>query len=91
MLEIYGTILGEGQIVATGHFCMLCKRRVFERISLDFEPLRFVYDPPQRLGNEVLFWFTAQELGFKCRIDGNVLCGHLPQFPLKMIQEKYEE
>lgn len=89
--DVYGKILGEGQIVATGHFCMLCKRQIFERTSPDFEPLRFVYEAPQRLANEVLFWFTAQELGFECRIDGSVLCGHLPQFPLEMLQAEYEE
>jgi len=88
--DVYGKVLGEGQIVATGHFCMLCKRRVFERASPDSKPLRFIFEPPQRLGNEVLFWYTAQELGFECRIDGSILCGHLPEFPLKMMQEEYE-
>ncbi len=84
--QVYGKIWGEGQIIATGHFCMLCKRRVFE----GDEPLRFVYEPPQRLGNEVLFWQTAQELGFTCRINGEVLCGHTPQFPLEMIKKEFE-
>jgi hypothetical protein len=87
--EVYGKILGEDRIIATGHFCMLCKRRVFEAVSSDHEPLRFIYEPPQRLANEVLFWQSAQELGFTCRINGNVLCGHLPQFPLEMVQEEY--
>ena len=86
--EVCDKILGEGQIIATGHFCLLCKRHVFERTSPDSEPLRFIYDPPQRLGSEVLFWYTAQERGFKCRIDGSIICGHLPEFPLKMMQEE---
>jgi hypothetical protein len=87
--EVYGKIIGGDRIIATGHFCMLCKRRVFEPTA-NYESLRFVYEPPQRLANEVLFWQTAQELGFVCRIHGGVLCGHLPQFPLKMMQEEFE-
>ena len=90
MHEVYDKIFGEDQIVATGHFCMLCKRRVFEQVSPESEALRFIYEPPQRLANEVLFWYTAQELGFECRIDGSILCGHLPQFPLEMMREEYE-
>jgi len=89
MRDVLGKILGEDRIIATGHFCMLCKRHVFEAVSPDHEPLRFIYDPPQRLANEVLFWQTAQELGFICRIHGGVLCGHLPQFPLEMLVEEY--
>lgn len=87
--DVRDEILGEDQIIATGHFCMLCKRRVFERVTPDSEPLRFIYDPPQRLTNEVLFWYTAQELGFECRIDGSILCGHQPEFPLQMMQKEY--
>jgi len=90
MKDVYGKIMGGDQIVATGHFCMLCKRRVFEKFSDLYEPLRFIYEPPQRLGNEVLFWYTAQELGFICRIHGSVLCGHLPHFPLEMMKEEWE-
>lgn len=88
--DILGKILGEDRIVATGHFCLLCKRRVFEAVSPDHKPLRFIYEPPQRLGNEVLFWQTAQELGFTCRIHGGVIVGHLPEFPLEALREEYE-
>lgn len=88
--DAYGKIFGEDRIIATGHFCMLCKRHVFEPSSPEKPPLRFVYDPPQRLTNEVLFWQTAQELGFKCRINGEVLCGHLPNFPLELILGDFE-
>ena len=84
--DVYGKTLGEDRIIATGHFCMLCKRRVFEGAP----PLRFIYEPPQRLANEVLFWQTAQELGFTCRINGSVLCGHLPEFSLKTMLEEFE-
>jgi len=87
MREVVGKILGENQTIATGHFCMLCKRRVFEEHWSRSEPLRFVYNPPQRIGNEVLFWQTAQEMGFVCRIDGSILCGHIPEFPLEMMKE----
>jgi len=88
--DVYGKILGGERPIATGHFCMLCKRRVFEQFSPPYKPLRFIYNPPQRIGNEVLFWQTAQEMGFVCQIHGGVLCGHLPQFPLKAMQEEFE-
>lgn len=80
--DIYGKVIGGDRTIATGHFCMLCKRRVFERFSSKYEPLRFRYDPPQKLGSEIVFWQDAQELGFICRIHGGVLVGHLPEFPL---------
>ena len=89
MNEVLGKILGGDQIVATGHFCMLCKRRVFEKFSPLYEPLRFIYEPPTRITNEVLFWQMAQELGFICRIHGGVLCGHLPEFPLAVLQKEF--
>jgi len=86
MNQAYGKIIGGDQVIATGHFCLLCKRRVFERFSPKFEPLRFKFDPPQKHGSEVVFWEEAQELGFICRVHGNVLCGHNPEFPLIMLE-----
>jgi len=90
MKDVFGKIIGGDRTIATGHFCMLCKRRVFEQFSPLYEPLRFKYDPPQKLGSEILFWQDAQELGFVCRIDGSVLCGHLPEFPLVMLEKEYD-
>ena len=90
MKDVVGKIMGGEEILVTGHFCMLCKRRVFEKFSPSFEPLRFKYDPPQEEGSEIVFWKEAQDLGFICRIDGSILCGHLPNFPLEMLQEAYQ-
>ena len=87
MKDAYGRILGGDQNVATGHFCLLCKRRVFERFSPKFEPIRFKWDPPQKMWSEVAFWRDAQELEFVCRIDGNIVVGHLPEFPLEALRE----
>jgi len=89
MKDVVGKIMGGDEILVTGHFCMLCKRRVFEQFSPSFEPLRFRYDPPQTWGSEQGFWYEAQELGFICRIHGDILCGHLPNFPLEMVKEAY--
>lgn len=92
MKQAYGNIIGGTQVIATGHFCMLCKRRVFEQFSPNFEPLRFLYDYPQpdgseTEGSETRFWREAQELGFICLIHGGVVVGHLPDFPLEMLEE----
>lgn len=89
MKEIYGKVIGGTEIVVTGHFCMLCKRRVFEQFSPLYEALRFKYEPPQKIESVMRFWQEAQELGFVCRIDGSVLCGHLPEWPLAGLQEEY--
>ncbi|GAH11828.1 unnamed protein product, partial [marine sediment metagenome] len=69
-------ILGEQELVGTGQFCMLAKRRVFDHF-------RFRWNPPkQKVGSELTFWKDAWLLGYTCRIDGRVLCGHLPEYPL---------
>lgn len=91
MKDAYNKVLGSSYIIATGHFCMLCKRRVFERFSPKFEPLRFKYDYPSKdkkevEGSEVRFWREAQELGFICLVRGDIVVGHLPEFPLEMLE-----
>jgi len=77
MNEVRGLVLGGHEIVGTGHFCMLVRRRVFDHF-------RFRWNPPrQTTGSELTFWMDAQMLGYECRIDGRILCGHLPEFPLE--------
>jgi len=77
MNEVRGAVLSGGPIIGTGHFCMLVKRRVFDNF-------RFRWNPPkQRVGSELTFWMDAQMLGYKCLIDGRILCGHLPEYPLE--------
>jgi hypothetical protein len=68
-------------MVCAGVGCALIKRRVFEK------GLRFVYDPDlfrTKVGvHDQLFLFEAQRLfGFKVFLHGDVICGHLPEWPL---------
>ena len=81
MSEVLGKYIDDAEFAfATGHFCFLAKRRVFDR-------LRFQWSPEQKLGNEILFWEYAQNLGLKCVIDGTVLCGHLPEWSLDTLEK----
>lgn len=76
MNEVRGVVLGGCEMIATGHFCMLVRRHVFDHF-------RFRWNPPrQKTGSELTFWQDAQMLGYKCLIDGRILCGHLPEYPL---------
>lgn len=76
MREVRGRVLSGCEIIGTGHFCMLVRRRVFDHF-------RFRWNPPkQKVGSELTFWQDAQMLGYKCLIDGRILCGHLPEYPL---------
>jgi len=57
-----------------GTSCLLFKRRVFAngcrfRFRSDVTP-------------DILFMFDVQRLGFVAKVHGDVLCGHLPEFPL---------
>lgn len=80
MDEVRGFVLGGCEMVGTGHFCMLVRRRVFDHF-------RFRWNPPrQTIGSELTFWQDAQMLGYKCRIDGRILCGHLPEYPLEELE-----
>ena len=77
MCEVRGRVLRDGPLIGTGHFCMLVRRGVFDGF-------RFRWNPPkQKIGSELTFWMDAQMLGYKCVIDGRILCGHLPEFPLE--------
>ncbi|GAG96908.1 unnamed protein product, partial [marine sediment metagenome] len=83
--DIVGKVIGKKEIVSTGNYCILAKRRVFERHFDDQAPLRWrtKKEHGRRLyGAELQFWVDAQEMGFETRIDGNVVCGHLPEWPL---------
>jgi hypothetical protein len=71
-------------MVWAGIGCALIKRRVFEKI-------RFVYDLREyerKVGvHDQLFLFEAQRLGFRVLLHGDVLCGHLPEWPLHKMEE----
>jgi len=86
--QILGRKIGSKQIVVgTGAFCLLCKRRVFEKPHPRIKPLRFRWNEPQAFGIDLTFWFDAQTYGFSARINGNVLCGHLPDKPLEALRK----
>jgi hypothetical protein len=69
---VRGNILS-GWVMA-GTSCILFKRRVFAEGS------RFKY--VSSVSPDILFMFKAQRAGFVAKVHGDVLCGHLPEFPL---------
>ncbi len=103
--ELRHRIIGENELVATGHFCLLIKRHVFDTFRFRWPGLkvtksrlvecpscgethRMTYDClKSRLGAEFLFWMDAQMFGYSGIIDGSVLCGHNPEFPLSELVE----
>jgi hypothetical protein len=60
--------------VMAGTSCVLFRRRVFEG------GLRFRY--VRSVTPDIVFMFDAQCAGFEAKVHGDVLCGHLPEFPL---------
>jgi hypothetical protein len=70
-------------MVWAGIGCGLIRRRVFDG-------LRFVYDRREykrKVGvHDQLFLFQAQRLGFRVLVHGDVLCGHLPEWPLQKLE-----
>lgn len=60
--------------VMAGTSCLLIKQRVFA------DGYRFRHDP--HVTPDILFMYHAQRTGFVAKVDGDVLCGHLPEFPL---------
>jgi hypothetical protein len=74
----------EGMVWA-GIGCALISRRVFEK-------LQFVYDQNEymrKVGvHDQLFLFDAQQrYGFRVLLRCDVLCGHLPEWPLQKLEE----
>ena len=69
---VQGRILS-GWVMA-GTSCLLIKRRVFEN------GYRFKFDP--HVTPDILFMYQVQRMGFVAKVHGDVLCGHLPEFPL---------
>ena len=84
--EIFGKVIKTPTKVATGAFCMLVKRRVFEKHHPRVEPPRFRWKEPQAFGPDLQFWADVQFLGFTAAVHGGVVCGHLPEHPLKSIE-----
>jgi len=74
----------EGQIVSgwvfAGLSCTLIRRRVLEA------GIRFRYE--RGVGEDILFMFEVQKAGFVAKVHGDVLCGHLPEWPLEPFKPK---
>ena len=72
-------------MVWAGIGCALISRSVLER-------LRFVWDQyefQRFVGvHDQLFLFQVQQLGFSVFLHGDVLCGHVPEWPLNKLEEK---
>lgn len=68
----------KGQIVSgwvmAGTSCLLIKRRVFEA------GIRFRY--VRGVSSDIVFMYDLQSAGFTAKVHGDVLCGHLPEWPL---------
>jgi len=71
---VKGTVLS-GWVMA-GTSCVLFKRCLFE-CGLRFRYVRGVTP-------DIVFMFDAQRAGFEAKVDGDVLCGHLPEWPLNL-------
>ena len=69
---VRGNILS-GWVMA-GTSCVLLRRCVFEG------EFRFEYQ--RNVTPDILFMFQIQSLGFEAKVHGDVLCGHLPEWPL---------
>jgi hypothetical protein len=57
-----------------GTSCVLIRRCVFE------SGYRFKYK--SNVTPDILFIFQIQRKGFVAKVHGDVLCGHLPEWPL---------
>jgi hypothetical protein len=60
--------------VMAGTSCVLTRRCVFE------SGYRFRYR--SNVTPDILFMFQVQRMGFAAKVHGDVLCGHLPEWPL---------
>jgi len=74
---IEGQILS-GWVFASG--CILIERRVLEA------GVRFRYE--SGVGEDILFAYDVQKAGFVAKVHGDVLCGHLPEWPLLRFEPK---
>jgi len=105
MADLRHVVIGDKEFVATGHFCLLVKKRVFDTFQFRWpglkvpkrrqvkcpscgEEFKAIVDcPKSKLGAEFLFWMDVQMLGYSTIIDGSILCGHLPEWPLAELVE----
>jgi hypothetical protein len=64
--------------------CALISQRVFEKLHFVWDKYEF----ERYVGvHDQLFLFQVQQLGFRIFLHGDVLCGHLPEWPLNKLEE----
>jgi len=80
-----GQVFGDEFKVSGGTGCIMIKRRVFKRYHPKIAPLRFSRENDCSL--DTYFWKRCQDAGFTARLDCNVVCSHLPEYPLSKIDE----
>lgn len=80
-----GKIMGVDEAWSGGSGCMLIKKRVFLQYHPQIPPLRFSKD--NDCGADKLFWKRCYDMGFSTRVDANIVCGHLPMYRLRDIDE----
>ena len=63
--------------------CALISRRILEGLHFVWDKYEF-----QRFVgvHDQLFLFQVQQLGFRVFLHGDILCGHLPEWPLEMLE-----
>ena len=83
-MDLEDKVVGENEVVTTGNFCTLIKRRALLQYSPHHEPLKYqiMRERQYIYGPELQFFIDAQKMGFSVRIHGGVMCGHLPEWPL---------
>ena len=80
-----GKVFGDGERWSGGSGCLLVKRRVFMRHNPRIPRLQF--SRAGGCGLDVFFWKRVQDAGCTVRVDANVVCGHLPKYRLRDIDE----
>ena len=70
-------------MVWAGIGCALIKRAVCAKIPFLYD----IREYERKVGvHDQLFLFEAQRRGFKVLLHGDVLCGHLPEWPLQKLE-----
>lgn len=86
--RVKGEVLGEdGKFVCAGNGCLLIKRRVFTMGFIDDKPLFFRSKRGVIWNADLQFFIDVQDVGFSARLHTGVLCGHLPESPLKELMK----
>ena len=80
----YGT--GIEEIDATGGACVMVKRKVYEAIERPYE-FQYYRDGTLSLTCDFDVWQKAQKAGFTLWADWSILCSHLKEIDVKMLND----